>query len=57
MSLTVRGTMPLKKGRSQAVISENIREMIKAGHPPEQAKAAAMRSAGRPRKGKKRKGK
>lgn len=33
--------MPLKKSASNKVRSENIREMIKSGHPPAQAKAAA----------------
>lgn len=37
--------MPLKKGSSQAVISENTREMTAAGHPHKQAVAAAMHSA------------
>ena len=37
--------MPLRKGKSQAVISANIREMIRAGHPRDQAVAAALRSA------------
>lgn len=37
--------MPLKSGSSQATISTNIREMEKAGHPPDQAKAAAERKA------------
>lgn len=41
--------MPLKKGSSQATISANIREMIHAGHPRNQAVAAAMRSAGKSR--------
>jgi hypothetical protein len=45
--------MPLKKGKSKSVISENIREMMHAGHPRNQAIAAAMRSAGKPRKKKK----
>jgi hypothetical protein len=46
--------MPLKKGKSQKVVSSNIAEMIKAGHPRDQAIAASMRSAGKskPRKGK-----
>lgn len=39
--------MPLKSGSSQAVISSNIREMIKAGHPRKQAIAAAMNKAGK----------
>jgi len=37
--------MPLKKGKSQATISSNIKEMIAAGHPQKQAVAAAMRQA------------
>jgi len=39
--------MPLKHGSSQKVISQNIREMIKSGHPKAQAVAAAMRQAGK----------
>lgn len=42
--------MPLKKGSSQETISENIREMIRSGHPRNQAIAAAMRSAGKKKK-------
>jgi len=42
--------MPLKKGSSQKTISENIREMRKAGHPEAQSIAAAMRQAGKSRK-------
>lgn len=45
--------MPLKKGSSQSTISENIAEMIRSGHPRNQAIAAAMRSAGKTRKKKK----
>lgn len=37
--------MPLKSGSSQATISSNIREMVKAGHPVKQAAAAAYRKA------------
>lgn len=37
--------MPLLPGKSQAVISKNIEEMIKSGHPPDQAKAAAYSNA------------
>lgn len=48
--------MPLKKGKSKAVISGNIAEMRRAGHPRDQSIAAAMRSAGKSRpKAKKRK--
>jgi len=38
--------MPLKKGSSQEVISANIKELINAGHSPDQAKAIAYREAG-----------
>lgn len=38
--------MPLKKGSSQKVISENTAELIKAGHSKEQAAAIAYREAG-----------
>jgi hypothetical protein len=33
---------PLKKGTSDRVVAQNIREMVKAGHPQKQAVAAAM---------------
>jgi len=37
--------MPLKRGKSKKVISENIREMIHAGHPQKQAIAASLNEA------------
>lgn len=41
--------MPLKSGKSDKAVSENIRQEIKAGKPPKQAVAIAMRKAGRPK--------
>ncbi len=37
--------MPLKKGCSKQVISDNIRELIAAGHPQKQAIAIALSEA------------
>lgn len=37
--------MPLSKGKSQKTISKNIAEMIDAGHPRDQAVAAALSTA------------
>lgn len=37
--------MPLTKGKSKETISHNIAEMVHAGHPQNQAIAAAMRTA------------
>lgn len=48
--------MPLRKGKSKAVIQKNIAEMIASGHPANQAVAAAYRSAGKRKRKRKRKG-
>ena len=37
--------MPLAKGKSNATVSHNIAEMVNAGHPQDQAVAAALRTA------------
>jgi hypothetical protein len=42
--------MPLKKGKSKKVISENIKEMIISGHPKNQAIAAALANAKKTKK-------
>lgn len=41
--------MPLKSGSSQKTISENITELIRAGHPKDQAAAIAYKEAGEAR--------
>jgi hypothetical protein len=46
--------MPLKKGKSKKVISQNIAELMHSGRPQKQAIAIAMHTAGKSRKGKKR---
>ncbi len=44
--------MPLKKGKSKAVVSSNIRTEMKAGKKQPQAVAIAMNKAGKSNKGK-----
>ncbi|MGO9740462.1 MAG: hypothetical protein ACLPN5_02910 [Roseiarcus sp.] len=45
--------MPLKKGSSKKVISQNIKTEMHAGRPQKQAIAIAMRTAGKSKGGKK----
>lgn len=45
--------MPLMKGSSDAVVSENIRELVHSGRDQRQAIAIAMSKAGKSRKKKK----
>lgn len=45
--------MPLRKGRSKKVVSQNIRTEVRAGRPQKQAAAIALRKAGKARKRKK----
>lgn len=45
--------MPLKKGKSRKIISDNIKTEMDAGRPKKQAIAIAMSKAGKGRKKKK----
>lgn len=44
--------MPLKRGSSKKVVSNNIAEMRKAGHPEKQAVAASLSNARKSKRGK-----
>jgi len=44
--------MPLKKGKSKKVVSENISELIASGKPRDQAIAIALSEKGKKKKNK-----
>lgn len=44
--------MPLKKGKSKATVSANVRELVMSGYGQRQAVAIALSTAGKSKKGK-----
>lgn len=44
--------MPLKRGKSQSVVSHNVKQLIKDGYTQAQAVAISMKKAGKSKKSK-----